>query len=359
MKYIPLLKTTSAELKGYAQLPDEIKREITPLFELTRDRTHKELYPEGRLEQALAKALDAQPIGQLLLDLTTHESLMNSQIEALFSEANGYENWTRFIRDTGCAERIIPVIQLDADAFDIDENAATLNVQRQIGALAAMSPRVAIRANLDIEPQELLDFVRIVLGAGLEPNRLIIIIDAEFIKPYTSATYADDIVERIELIVGACRAKIFAVCASSFPKSVVETNYGADDQGTFPIEEVNLNREIDGKLPDGVDLIYSDYGSVHPIRYEVKGGSWVPRVDLPLENEIYYYRRRRNAGGYKAAATLVRADVRYRSVDTWGNDQIEAATKVPQGASPSHWISVRINIHVCTQLKRVEALQNV
>lgn len=357
MLYIPILKTTSSELKGYCNLEQSIKEEITPLFELTRDRTHKTHYPEGRLEVALQKALDAHPNGKMLLDLTSHEDLSNSEIEKLFHQDNGYENWTNFIKNTSQCDRLIPVIQIDADAYDDNMAVADKNIQEQVNTLIAICPKVALRANLDIEPDELLEFVKIIFKTGINSEHLIIIFDAEYIRPHTHLDYAEEILKRIKLIHNDTQAHLFVASASSFPKSVKESNYGDDEYGKFNIEEVYLHRELISKLPAGACLLYSDYASVHPVRYNTRGGSWVPRVDMPLTDQIYYYRYKRDAGGYKKAAAKVYNDLNFKKgVPSWGVDQIEKAKTAPEGSSPSHWIAVRVNIHLTTQLLRVQQL---
>lgn len=355
--YIPILKTTGSELKGYSNLDVDIKKKLTPLFELTRDRTHKELYPEGRLEVALKKALEAQETGSLLLDLTSHEDLSNSQIEQLFLQDNGYKNWTDFIKSTNQCHRIIPVIQIDADAYDLNPNIADTNIKKQASELINICPKIALRASLDIEPAELLGYINVIFGAGINQNQLIIIFDAEYIRPYTHINYAEEIINRITFVNVNCQATLFAVSASSFPKSVLESNYGNDDYGNFNIEEVYLHKNLIGKMPAGTKLIYSDYASVHPVRYETRGGSWVPRVDMPLESDLYYYRYRRNDGSYKKAATLACSNPMFsKGVPCWGVEQIVTAQTKPEGNSPSHWIAVRLNIHMTTQYKRVKNL---
>lgn len=357
MKYIPILKTTASELKGFNQLDNEVKEKTTPLFELTRDRTHKQHYPEGRLESALEKALQAQSSGKMLLDLTSHESLSNSQIEKLFLQENGYANWVSFIKNTGQSDRIIPVIQIDADAFYEDKASADSNIKTQASELIKICPQIALRANLDIETDELITFIDIIFSSGISAENFIVLIDAEYIRPFTFKNYATEISNRIQLVQQNTKALNFAVSASSFPKSVKESNYGEDEYGNFGIEEVSLHKALLDVIPAGANLIYSDYASVHPVKYDTRGGSWVPRVDMPLSDQLYYYRYRRNEGSYKKAATKVCTDDKFKDgVPSWGVEQIIAAQTKPEGNSPSHWIAVRLNIHMTTQLIRVEKL---
>lgn len=354
--YIPIVKTTAAEIKGYDRLSEEVKSAILPLFELTKDRTHRVNYPEGRLEKALEKALNAQPIGRMILDLTSHQDLINSEIERLFDGSNGYENWCSFIEGTGRESDITPVIQIDGDQFDDNPALAAEQITTQARSLFNLCGAVAFRANLDIEPDELNDFLSYVCAGLDDLTALTVILDAEYIRPFTAETYAREISSRIAGIQSSLNIVNFAVASSSFPKSVTAPNYGNDRSGSFGIEEVSLHTLIVQSLPN-TNIIYSDYALIHPVRYDVRGGAWVPRVDVPLSSQVYYYRYRREDGGYIAAARDAVADNRYVSVNSWGNTQIElAANNRPAGLSPSFWISVRSNIHMTTQAIRTRSV---
>lgn len=354
--YIPIVKTTAAEIKGYDNLAPEVKTAILPLFELTRDRTHKKNYPEGRLEKALEKALDAQPDGKMILDLTSHEDLINSEIEQLFDGTDGYKNWCSFIEKTERMQNIVPVIQIDGDQFDNAPDNAGQQITAQVQNLCALCDDVAFRANLDIETDELSEFLRYVC-AGLDSlDKLTVILDAEYIRPHTANGYAEEIGSRIMRLQSDHQINNFAVAASSFPKTVIAPNYGGENDGHFGIEEITLHSQLIEML-QGTTITYSDYALIHPVRYLVRGGAWIPRIDFPLEKSVYYYRYRRESGGYVKAARHVVGDRAYDAVECWGNDQIERAAKdKAEGLSPSFWISVRTNIHMTRQAIRTGAI---
>ncbi len=354
--YIPIVKTTAAEIKGYDQLSHEVKIAIMPLFELTRDRTHKVNYPEGRLEKALEKALNAQPSGKMILDLTSHEDLINSEIEQLFDGKNGYGNWCSFIQKTGRPKDIIPIIQINGDQFDDDPHDAGKQITYQTKNLYTMCGAVAFRANLDIEIDDLSIFLGYVCAGLDDLENLTVILDAEYIRPYTATRYAEEVEGRIKKIQSDHKIINLAVSASSFPKTVIASNYGQESYGNFRIEEITLHSLLSQSLPN-TRIIYSDYALIHPVRYPTRGGGWVPRVDVPLSESIYYYRYQRENEGYVAAARDVIADEKYKTVNSWGNDQILlAANNKPSGKNPSFWISVRTNIHMTTQAIRTGSI---
>lgn len=356
MNYIPIIKTTQAELKGFDMLSEQVKGVVTPLFELTKGRTHKDLYPEGRIEIAFEKALETSPIGKFILDLTAHEDLINSEIEHLFDGNDGYQNWCDFIANTGCKERIIPIIQIDGDQLDSDVSRGSAEITLQAQKLENMCGQVAFRVNLDIEPDEVVLFVQSICDGLVDVNNLTLIIDAEYVKQHTSGAYVNDIYQRIEMVKNQCRVKNIAICASSFPKTVTESGYGGDFYGNASLEEVELYQTLKGKSSD-INWIYSDYALIHPVRYDVRGGTWIPRIDIPLSERLFYYRMRRQDGGYAVAARDVYIDPDFQSVpakDSWGYKEVEtAATSAPTGRSPAHWIAVRSNIHITNQAIRL------
>jgi hypothetical protein len=351
-RYIPIIKTTSAEIKAFENLSNDVKSYILPLFELTKDRTHKKNYPEGRLEKALENALNAQKSGKMILDLTSHEDLINSEIEELFNTNNGYENWCNFIKKTNVTERIYPTIQIDADKYDESPEAAEKEIINQVKKLKSICEKIVLRANLDIKPEELVILLGYIYKGLSKKEDLIIILDAGYIKQLNVSGYSSEFCNRIEMINKTYGVTNFVVSASSFPKSVME--YGQDHEGNFKIEEINLHSKVSNTLSN-FNISYSDYALIHPVRYDVRGGTWVPRVDVPLENEVFYHRYRRDDGGYIVAAQKAIKDNRYSSVGSWGNEQIVfASEKRPNGLSPSFWISVRSNIHMTTQALRTK-----
>jgi hypothetical protein len=92
---------------------------------------------------------------------------------------------------------------------------------------------------------------------------------------------------------------------------------------------------------------------------------WIPRIDTPLPEEIYYYRQRRPKGTseysatYNEVARKVINDPRFpiSLTDNWGIQQITNCAEGDSPASnPSFWISVRMNIHLEQQVRRLNLL---
>lgn len=348
--YVPIIKSTQSELNGIEHLDNDTKSAILPVFELTKSRNTK-LVPEGDIYRSYEKITEVYADRPFILDLTGHEDLANSQIENFFDDTNGYNNWCSFIEELD-NKNIYPTIQIVADEPD-----RLGEVTAQVRRLSKISQKLVLRIGIfDFDGNEISQFLEYILKA-IDKSKLILILDAGYIKPMQSETFADEIVKQFNIIKQKFSIEKPVIASSSFPRTVVMSGYGGDDFGIFPLEEVNLHRKLVARLPN-TGWVYSDYGSIHPKRYETRGGSWVPRIDFPLEEQLYYYRYRRNDGGYKkAAAAVVDEKERYVPIECWGNEQVSNAAKAtPKGKSPSFWIAVRMNIHITRQLKRVSSL---
>jgi len=163
-------------------------------------------------------------------------------------------------------------------------------------------------------------------------------------------------VARLSEMLEACQNQQPINCAtlaSSFPSSVVASGYGGDEYGRFNLSEVMLSKQLKAIFSDK-KVIHGDYASIHPLDFDGTVTNWVPRVDCPLDEQLYYYRYRRDDGGYIKAAKCTLEDKAYVDLDCWGCENIkDAARKDPQGRSPAHWISVRLNIHISRQILRL------
>jgi hypothetical protein len=132
----------------------------------------------------------------------------------------------------------------------------------------------------------------------------------------------------------------------------MDAGYGTAGAGAgeFRIGEVEIFKEVRNISRR---VVYSDYGSIHPRRYD-DFGRWTPRIDYPLDDKIFFYRFKQEAGGYVTAAKSVVKDSRYsriRRLKAWGEEEVAAAAAgEPNGRSPSHWIAVRMNLHITRQL---------
>lgn len=195
-------------------------------------------------------------------------------------------------------------------------------------------------------------YAAIILGAVSSPAKVLFIVDGGYVEVGHAKSLAQVIQARVVEIKRLTHQASVACLSSSFPRSVVHPSYGGEDFGIFNAEEVTVHNLV-SKAPGLGNIIYGDYGSVHPVKYPSRGGGWVPRIDFPLGDKFMYYRVRRDSGDYVTCAGNLVNDKRYHSSPTWGDEQItSAAAGAPNGRSPSFWISVRINLHIHKQFSR-------
>jgi hypothetical protein len=345
--YIPIIKTGDAEIRGVEKLSEEVKDNITPVFELTRSRISKK-QKEGDIYRRLSRLKEAYGTRRFILDLTDEPNLSNKQIEDLHGNHNGYENWISFmvaLQDE--FPRIIPTIQISDEGVKSIEGFYA-RIKKQLKSLDKYFDNIAYRFPLTYEHYK--TDIKI-FSEVVSENKIICIIDAGLIPQGKAGVYADKAISVINDLNQLSLHKI-SLSATSFPRNVAES--GGEKYNEFNLEECLLYKKVNKTSA----IIYGDYATINPTRSQLAGASgWVPRIDMPLRDVIFYHRSRKSeqelnyATAYTRVAKLVCKDSRYKEIkkiiDCWGIEQIElAAEGQPQGLSPSFWISVRMNIHM-------------
>ena len=343
--YFPIIKTTDAELKGYSNLDQAVSKSILPVFELTKSR-RSEKNPHGKVEKKIDKLQEILASKPFILDLTTEKSYSNRQIEKLIrNNTNGYESWCEFVinlKNKGL--KLYPTIHYHPLHIP--------DVKTQIFELEKHFELLAFRIDaFNEETYEFINNFQKLLPKNIA-DKIILILDGKFIHIKEIEDKKQDflsIVEKIKLII---HPKYFVCPCSGFPKSVTEDGYGGDETGEFKISENEIYNEIYQKYSD---VLYGDYASIHPKRYDMAGGYWIPRIDVPLNEKVFYYRYRRKESSkhsYMKAAKKILKDDRYISAGSWGDEEIrQAGQGMVNGRSPSHWIAVRMNIHMTRRQK--------
>jgi len=345
-RYLPLIKTTDAELKAVANLDPKVKSGILPIFELTRSRRttlNSQATVDKRVEQ-IKEIIGKNPF---ILDLTTEDTLSNTEIASMLECTNGFSEWCKFIKRVVQTEKLsaIPVIHYNPFAIT--------DVKKEINTLKSISPTLAFRVNVDEE--DLMTYLE-TIASVFDMSNLVLILDAEFQKLNDASDTGDrsgQFTDALTQIKSRYSPKGIACIFSSFPSSVNGV-YGGFDTGDFIISETVTHDKL---LTGFKNILYGDYGSIHPKRYNAFG-KWIPRIDNTYgSSRFYYYRQRREAGGYIEAAKKLIKDRRYQKIkefDTWGDEEIAlAAEGTPTGRAPAHWIAVRVNNYITMQYLRV------
>lgn len=339
-RYVPILRSRDAEVRGYAELSASVKDYLLPVIEYTKSRRSKK-NPEGSIAICVSKIEECLAGRPYIADVTTMDSLSNAETEALLDPDNGFRNWRAFVLsslDSAC----IPTVHL-TDPLDQE------SVLSQCRAFLNRSTHIAFRIPADYDSTELL--VEILQDALGDLRRVILICDGGYVQQQSYIDVQADCSATLSLAGRGFAMR--AVATSSFPASVVLPGYGGDAYGKFDLLEVKLSEQTKAE-PGLSDVVHGDYGLVHPADFKGIVTSWVPRVDVPLNDELFYHRYRRPDGGYETAAQKAFADRDYVALKSWAHENVKsAAGGVVQGKAPAYWISVRINFHLTRQAKRL------
>lgn len=355
--YAILLKTGDAELKAIENLKIEFK-EILPIIELTRGRRSKN-DQVGLINKRLSRIKEVFKNNSICIDLTTSSSLSNEQIDRLYAYENGYQNWIEFLielKNERVFNKIIPTILVNVEDPNLEEN-----LLLQVEKLTIEFDTIAYRNSLS-DDACYIDIENIKKVISIKECNFYFIIDCEYVPPGAWISFAEKAEIRIKKIQSIIESTRFVIVSTSFPNNVAEIGKG--DQDTFGLIEIELHSEVSRKISP-TKILYGDYGSINPIRNDevVMSRGWVPRIDVSLPFEIYYFRQRRGKDGvysdtYNVVALNAVRDKRFpRDFNSnWGIQQIiNCSEGSSPGSTPSFWISVRMNSHIEQQLKRIKS----
>lgn len=354
-KYALLIKTGEAELRAATHFTDF--KNLFPIIELTRGRRSKN-DKEGDIQKRLKQVGEIFRDRDIILDLTSDPALSNSVIDNLYNPENGYKAWIDFLKDISSQRifsNIYPTIMLNWE----DDPDKDKNIQKEVNALCGLFDGIAYRNN--IEDSGYIEDIGLIAKKFDSNNKdFIFIIDCEYLHPGSLKECVEIAIKRIKVISKILPQTIFILTATSYPNNV-----GDDDLDTLKLNEILFYKEVKKHFPSQI-ILYGDYGSINPIRNDEisMARGWRPKIDVPLMMELYYYRKKKGKEKhYSPIYTLVAKetikDGRFPNElkHNWGIQQIlNCAEGGAPGATPSFWISVRVNIHVDQQLKRLGLL---
>ncbi len=351
-KYYILFKTGDAEFRCFEK-SNFNPESFFPIVELTRGRKSK-FDKIGHVSKRIEKLSSIFKNIPICLDLTTDSSLSNSQIDDLYLCDNGYANWVQFIKELNHSDSfksVIPTILVDTGDEQLSEN-----LLKQVEELSSFCPKIAYRNN--IADDGYYEDIQLFADSINRSNKsFVFILDCEYVP--SGATY--NTIEIAKVRIAKVRKLIpsaqVVVVSTSFPRYV--SDIGNDDKDTFPLNELLI---FQGLKEQYGDISYGDYASIFPTRNDsvVMSRGWIPRIDVPTIDGIYYYRLRNTqkdyASTYSLVAKKVVSDSRFPHdyEDNWGVRQILMCRngKAP-GSAPSFWISVRMSIFIELQLRRL------
>ncbi len=353
-KYFPLIKTRDAELRCFEKLSDDSLAALLPIYELTKSRKTQKT-PDGDIYRRMKKIKEIQGDKPFILDLSTDPRYTNPQIQQLLSEHKSFYEWQVFIFELHPDLNIVPMIHLYED-----DDGVTSDVEGFVRDASARKPNLAVRIPYDLD--EIDEYLSPIRNNLNDQCTLFVILDAEHIRETaefdlesiattfseTAQAVADCLEHKLEDVVMLC---------SSFPSSPVAeasknpaTRATADFEGEFPIYEEPIYQKIRESYP----IKYGDYASINTEQIEIRGGTFVPRIDIALtvEDKFIYKRYRRDDGTYERCAQEILADHRYVNMGGWADNEILLASNDDAtGISPAFWISVRMEYYINTRLQ--------
>tara|TARA_R110001583_G_scaffold104406_1_gene251770 strand:- start:786 stop:1859 length:1074 start_codon:yes stop_codon:yes gene_type:complete len=342
--YFPVIKTRDAELRCFEHINEDDFSRILPIYELTKSRKTSKA-PDGDIYRRMKKIADIQKDRPFILDLSTDEKYSNPQIKQLLSGNNGFKEWQYFLFDLHSDLNIVPMIHLYED-----NNGEFADVEEFVKIASSKTKFLAVRLPYNLTDEEVEHYLRPIISNLNNGCKLFVLLDAEFVRKNTISDVIDIFLEacsgtkafdsKIEGVVMLC---------TSFPSNVAQVG-GEDIAGSFEVYEEEIYQGISEEFP----IIYGDYASINTEQIEMKGGTFVPRIDIAsLDGKSFTYKRyRRNSGGYvRAAEHTVSDTVSYQPLGVWADKEIEsAATNKPSGISPAFWISVRMNYYIKSRI---------
>jgi len=354
-KYSVIIKTGEAEIRAIENSSKAVLNQIFPLIEITRGRKTKDGYPFDKRFSMLKELFAGQRVA---IDLTSDPALSSPEIDELYDPTNGYENWVNFLvgiknENTYQFKEVVPTILLNTNDPDYSNN-LLLQVQNLKKEFFTILYRNDITDDGCYDDFEL-------LNSEFQELNLFVMVDCEYTAQATQNAYADKVISRIKNIKSVLNEieAQFIVSATSFPNNVSEL--GDVETDTFNLAAIQIYDTVSKQIPN---IIYGDYASINPTRNDniTMARGWIPRIDVALENSIYYYKKRRPKGisayssTYTEVARLVVQDKRFPNnmANNWGIRQIISCSNgAAPGSQPRFWISVRMNIHLEQQVKRL------
>lgn len=365
--YLPIIKTGEAECRAVMESPFLANNDaIIPIIELTRGRKKSIKLENGKnlvsfpFSNRLNKLKKGFYGDIVAIDLTSDEDLLSEEIYTLYDPKNGYENWCSFIGSIdveGCFKKIIPSI-----IFNWNDDKFLENIQLEIVRLTKKFDSVFYRC--DLQSTDCYDEIPTILQFLPSGTKLCVLIDAGYLQESIKDDAIALFTSRIENIIKILQGNNYsiAIASTSFPNNVTE--YG--DLETSTIRQIE--KDIFKSVRESHDkLLYSDYATINPIRNDLvtMARGWIPRIDVPVYDSIYYYRHRRPPrmsaykGTYAYVAGRAISDVRFPNGldELWGISMIRScAFGIVPSSAPNFWISVRMNIHLYQTVKWLEEL---
>ncbi len=367
--YFPILKTRKSEVVAYENLDDSIKNIILPIIELTGALSYT--YPKnykieslrgtkrpGDISKKRQKILDLMEGRKFILDITDDDTLKHDGLSetsgGLLDHSDGYNAWITFLsQEEEFKKSVIPTIQFNTNYVeDVMLQIEKLNKAFEYLAikLPAFIPETGVFNNkiiFNTKIQQILDLI----CQKITNKKLILILDFGYIEEI--GVYENMIREGLTYLQDISKLKAMIPVCSSFPNYVVDVNK------PIKMEENSLSKLVMNtleKINANNSIYHGDFAGIHPTKYEMGGGGWIPRIDyivrdannMPIQYDYARGTSKNTSAEYYALARKVSSSTNYKKItalNTFGDMAIEKkAENGIEGKAPFYWIAVRSNL---------------
>ncbi len=342
-KYFPIIKTTIAEIRAIRNLQKSDLQNMIPILELTKSRKSKN-NQESCVYRKIDEVCELLGSKEFILDITGIESLVNEQIESFQDDSNGFENWCNFINKIkNDGVNVVPILLAYPDS-------SLKNLSLEASQLCRDDSKIAVRVPVcEADLEDLFDVLKTFIS-NHESSIEFLIFDAGYIDVLDDNN--KKVVDVINGFLGCLSKKFTGSCifaSSFFPASPLDKITGDKMNNSFSLGSSKFYHQIKALLGSKVSIQYGDYACIHPYRGDGKAYNWIPRIDYPILDKVFFSRTKREDGGYVSCAKTITALSEFSkdNLICWGMSEIKLASgRSPGGLSPSYWISVRSNIHM-------------
>lgn len=368
MKYTLQIKTGDAEYRALKNIPKDafFKANFRLLIEIIRGRKSKK-DQIGDLQKRISALEDfLDRTSCVFFDITSEESLSNEQIDELYDFQYGYANWdVLFAQLQSKYPNAAPMLLVN------DQDADYKNFVKQVKTFAEKYNKIGYKIYPLLDDDIIEREIKIIKNNIQNNTQIFIFYDQGYIVDgliKIATNRAIDCLGNVSAILESIPNVEYIFTSTSFPDSV--TSLSGNMNGKIKCSEISLYEQIEHsvKAIKDMNISYSDYGSITPKRNDETvfySRGWTPRIDVPIlsAQQIYYYRQKREkrdyADVYVDVAKKCVSDYLFpKDIDCWGIQTIKnAAAGFKPGATPSFWLSVRMNIFIIEQLKRLSIIQ--
>ena len=331
--YLPTLAIRPSEMRALEELAESDKNILFPCVLLCP------WVASGALEKAIDRVQAAYGERPFFLDrdhsyrVTNEERPAQREFLDLQEPVDGFSNWFEFVNS---CPQAIPVLQLPCP------DAA--NLRQQIMRAEQMARGFGVRINRVLP--EVRDFVFKVLSE-IEHNDLVFFLDAGWSRD--PLQHEDWFLSTVRRLLEANPAIPIVLSCSSFPLEF--SSFEGVEHIVIHARRIfdNVRRAFNEAI-----LIYGDWASTKPRRYQDGGSHPLPRIDYARRTDWIIARNKDEEWGFvEAARALISSHYWDPDLSVWGTYMIQRTAQKDEFSinTIQKAVAARVNIHLHLQAR--------